>query len=399
MLILKCCKLAAVLLLPGLLYLGCKKTEMALPVDNETTDSTEVVTETDITLYGQLSVSTENVNGAGSAEGSLKMIDGDINTQFLTEHTSDFFVQMTFPEPRQVAAYSVTVGDIYNQRDPKDWTVKASNDGVNWVVLNRRSVEDFWARKATKRYDFINTGSYKYYRWAISETRWDHFLEVGEWRLFSVPPAAQVEGPPSRIDTTRQNGLTLIFVDETAQGLNAQHKQAFKNVFFTNYPKLMEAFNPNAIKTVYFKADPGYPGIAAAHPEHGYVYYGTDYIMNHTQDIDIVTHEIMHLVQNYPSGPGWVSEGIADYVRHVYGIDNAAANWSLKPPVAGESYTKGYGTAARFFLWMEHHMQQGLVKKLDTLMRSGNYTDQFWVTETGKTVDQLWNDYINNPEL
>ncbi|MCD2425088.1 basic secretory family protein [Niabella pedocola] len=202
----------------------------------------------------------------------------------------------------------------------------------------------------------------------------------------------------SDTDTIRKKGFTLIFTDKTVD-MDPAQKKSLVDAFFTNYPKLIKAFNPKGTRIVRFTIDPDYEGVAAADAAAGHVSYGAAYMKKHPQDVDVVTHEVMHIVQHYPSGPGWVTEGIADYVRHTYGIDNAAINWALQPPKPAASYTNGYGTAARFFVWIERFYKKGLVKKLNATMHAGAYTDHFWIKETGKNVDQLWADYLQHPML
>ncbi|MCF3107388.1 basic secretory family protein [Niabella sp. CC-SYL272] len=199
-------------------------------------------------------------------------------------------------------------------------------------------------------------------------------------------------------DTIRQKGITLI-VEDRSEGMDNLQKQGLIRTFFTNYPRFIKTFNPKATRTILFRIDSGYTGVAYADAKLGMVCYGADYMKKHPKDMDVVTHEVMHVIQNYPSGPGWVTEGIADYVRHVYGVNNAATGWALRSPRPGESYTNGYGTAARLFAWIERRVQKGTVKKLNAAMRSGTYTDNFWIKETGKSIEQLWQDYINKPEL
>ncbi|NSL86217.1 hypothetical protein ECE50_005220 [Chitinophaga sp. Mgbs1] len=383
------------------LFPGCTKKELTTDPVKDGTSATrqELLAGVDVTSQATLYVSTENDQGAGSAEGSPKLVDGNPDTKFLAEHTSAFYVQMSFPQPTQVAAYAITSGNDFDVRDPRNWTVTASNDNVSWVVLDRRVMEDFQSRKTVKRYDFINANAYRYYRWSITATHWDHLLQMSELRLFTVPVGSQTQSPPTKIDTFQQNNLTLVFIDNTPGGMNVQQKQGLINVFFTNYPKLMTDFNPNAAREVHFKVATDYDGVAFANAGHAFVYYGATYMSQHTSDIDVATHEITHIIENYQTGPGWVTEGIADYVRHVYGLNNAAAGWALTPPNSNSHYTKGYGDAARFFLWMEHHVKAGIVKKLHTAMHTSVYTPQFWVNETGKNVDQLWADYVSNPNI
>lgn len=218
---------------------------------------------------------------------------------------------------------------------------------------------------------------------------------AGMEHVAGTRPALAAAGPS---DTIRKEGITLIFADRSA-GMDARQKQALIHTFFRNYPLFIETFNPKATRTVHFKIDSGYTGVAYADAGKGSVCYGAGYMRKHPQDVDVVTHEIMHIIQNYPSGPGWVTEGIADYARHVYGVSNAAAGWALRSPRKEESYINGYGTAARFFVWLERRVKKDIVKKLNAVMRSGKYTDQFWIKETRKNIDSLWAGYMHDPEL
>ena len=65
----------------------------------------------------------------------------------------------------------------------------------------------------------------------------------------------------------------------------------------------------------------------------------------------MIVHEAVHVVQLYPEfGPGWVAEGIADYIRW-YLYEKKPLEWF---PIGEEE--KGYEVAYRiiggFFLWV-----------------------------------------------
>lgn len=120
------------------------------------------------------------------------------------------------------------------------------------------------------------------------------------------------------------------------------------------------------------------------------------WLIKNPEDIDVVTHEVMHIVQSYPSrsGPGWLVEGIADYVRDKYGVNNAAANWSLPDVKENHHYTNSYRIAARFLKWVEEKQKKGFIKKLDTALRDRTYTESIWTDNTTKTLDELWDMYV-----
>ncbi len=172
-----------------------------------------------------------------------------------------------------------------------------------------------------------------------------------------------------------------------------------ENTFFAVYPKLVKEYNARAIKKVTFLIDTAYDGVAET--SKGRVKFGAKYLTKFPKDIDVVTHEVMHIVQDYgnTNGPGWLTEGIADYARFKFGVNNDGAGWSLPDFVPSQNYDNAYRVSARFLLWLEKHVKPNLVKILDGKMRANTFTDQTWRKETGKTVDELWVAYAANPSL
>ncbi|WP_158825676.1 basic secretory protein-like protein [Mucilaginibacter lacusdianchii] len=202
-------------------------------------------------------------------------------------------------------------------------------------------------------------------------------------------------------DSISKKGYTLIFVNKDstfAQSGNAI-KQRMEDTFFDVYPKLAKTYNKKTLKTVIFIIDPNYKGVAAT--SGSIIRYNPGWMMRTPTDIDVVTHEVMHIVQEYgySAGPVWLTEGIADYVRYKFGVDNEGAKWSLTPYKDGQSYKNSYRITARFFVWAEKHTDKNLVKKLDSQLRAHTYTEASWKQLTGKTIDELWSTYIANPVI
>jgi hypothetical protein len=197
-------------------------------------------------------------------------------------------------------------------------------------------------------------------------------------------------------ETIRKRGyiLTVINHDKT---FDPKVRDRMIKTFFDVYPVLMKAYNAKAAKEITFEIDTAYNGVAEASGTH--VRYNPKWFHTNPGDIDVVTHEIMHIVQNYPgdAGPWWITEGVADYVRYVYGVDNAGGGWALPPYINGQHYSNGYRVTARFLVWMEKQVKPGIVKTLDRAMRTATYTDAIWQQETGKNIDQLWTSYTENP--
>lgn len=197
-------------------------------------------------------------------------------------------------------------------------------------------------------------------------------------------------------ETIRKRGyiLTVINHDNT---FDPKVRERMIKTFFDVYPVLVKAYNVKAAKEITFEIDTAYNGVAEASGTH--VRYNPKWFHTNPGDIDVVTHEIMHIVQNYPgdAGPWWITEGIADYVRYVHGVDNAGGGWALPPYINGQHYSNGYRVTARFLVWMEKQVKPGIVKALDRAMRTATYTDAIWQEQTGKNIDQLWTSYTENP--
>ncbi|MFT3904030.1 MAG: basic secretory protein-like protein [Niabella sp.] len=199
-------------------------------------------------------------------------------------------------------------------------------------------------------------------------------------------------------DTIKKGKFTLVFINKSAKFSTAT-KDRMVQTFFKVYPKEAKLYNKKTRNIVTIVIEPAYAGVAAA--SNGIIKVNPEWMIKNPEDIDVVTHEVMHIVQAYPgvAGPGWVTEGIADYVRYKLGVNNAAANWSLPAYNSKQSYKDAYRVTARFLVWVEKNYNKHLVKKLDTAMRTKTYTDGIWKKLTRKTVDELWDVYKNNPVI
>lgn len=196
-------------------------------------------------------------------------------------------------------------------------------------------------------------------------------------------------------DTIKKGKYTLVFVNKSP-GFDQKVTQQLIDAFFTVYPKQAKQYNKNTLRQVKFVIDPAYTHVAAAGG--GVVTFNPVWFAKNPQDIDVVTHETMHIVQSYPhgSGPGWITEGIADYVRYKMGINNQAANWKLPEYSSSQKFDNSYRVTARFFVWIENHYDKKFVLKLDKVMREKTYTADFAKQHTGKTFEELWQEYSSN---
>ena len=140
----------------------------------------------DITQEAALTVSRENDNGQTSAEGSPKLIDNNLGSKWLLFNFETEWAQQSFKTPQIVKFYSLTSGDDADGRDPKDWTLEGSSDGVNWDLLDTRTNQIFNKRSETKLFIFTNDKAFLYYKWTIKSNRGDGLFQISEWRLNKI---------------------------------------------------------------------------------------------------------------------------------------------------------------------------------------------------------------------
>jgi hypothetical protein len=144
-----------------------------------------------------------------------------------------------------------------------------------------------------------------------------------------------------------------------------------------------DGFNPPTHLRMTLKND--YTGVAAAGG--GRIVGSVKYFKNRPDDVGAMVHETVHCVQNYKGrgNPGWLVEGIADYVRF----------WRYEPGKAGRltperaRYDGSYRTTAAFLAFVTEKYDRQAVPKLNAACREGRYTPEAWRTLTGKSVEEL----------
>ncbi|WP_433062817.1 GH92 family glycosyl hydrolase [Dactylosporangium sp. CS-033363] len=112
---------------------------------------------------GTLTVSGEN----GPGEGRAALVDDNSLTKWLTfANTATITDQLT--GAMAVKQYTLTSANDLPGRDPRDWALQGSNDGVTWTTVDTRSGIDFADRRQTRAFVVSGSGSYSRYRLQIT---------------------------------------------------------------------------------------------------------------------------------------------------------------------------------------------------------------------------------------
>ncbi len=110
-----------------------------------------------------------------------------------------------------------------------------------------------------------------------------------------------------------------------------------------------------------------------------------------------VVHEMVHVVQQYgrargrERNPGWMVEGLADYIRwFLYEPENKRT----KPNPDRAKYIDSYRITAAFLDYVVRDHDGACIEKFNAAMRNGEYSETLWQEYTGKSIDELWANYV-----
>lgn len=111
-----------------------------------------------------------------------------------------------------------------------------------------------------------------------------------------------------------------------------------------------------------------------------------------------VVHEMVHVVQGYPSGrranqresaPGWIVEGIPDYIRwFLYEPETRGAQIRNRD-LSKIHHNDSYRVSGNFLDYLTRKHDAAIVNKLNTCVRQGKYSESFWSETLGKTTSEL----------
>jgi len=150
---------------------------------------------------------------------------------------------------------------------------------------------------------------------------------------------------------------------------------------------------PRAIKIVIAKTLD-----APAYTTGNEIHVNGSWIVAHPDDSGLLIHELAHVLQAYPGGPkfpGWLSEGIADYVRWWrYEPELAAGAGRTRIDPAKSKYTDSYRVTAMWLAWCSRAHDMRLVPALDLALRNGEDPLPLFEKLCGKDAEALWKEFV-----
>jgi hypothetical protein len=288
------------------------------------------------------------------------VFDGDPNTYFASEGnaTKDDHLTLTFDEPVTLHGIDVLVGRPGD--DAAQVLTEVSADGKTFHAARGMGIATLHVRAVRVR----------------PAANRDQPLVVREITIRSEPQVVPFRHPIEfALDVT------------DAPEMKAWGEKVVR-VCEREYPDICtflasDGYTPPTQLRMTLKND--YAGVAAAGG--GRITGSVKYFKSRPDDIGAMVHETVHCVQQYKGrgNPGWLVEGIADYVRF----------WRYEPGKAGRllpekaQYNASYRTTAAFLAFVTDKYDRQAVPKLNAMCREGRYTPAAWRAITGKDVEEL----------
>lgn len=154
-------------------------------------------------------------------EGVKNLIDKSASTKYCAvDKGNTFWMQYVSPTPVNIKRYSLVSANDAPERDPVDWTLEASNDGLSWTVLDRRTDQDFITRFNALEYllDGAEKRAFTHFRLNVSKITDGRTFQLSEWQLFDTLSGTGIQNMnlPGVAVMTHENMLTITSdADET----------------------------------------------------------------------------------------------------------------------------------------------------------------------------------------
>ncbi len=139
-------------------------------------------------ILGNITVSNTN-SPAGQSKNNV--FDGSANSKWQLLNSTGW-IQYRLPNNQSsvLREYSLTSANDASRRDPKNWQLQGSKDGINFTTIDQRSNEVFSERLQTRTFTVKNSTDYSYYRLNITGNNGAAELQLADLALFADKPSS-----------------------------------------------------------------------------------------------------------------------------------------------------------------------------------------------------------------
>ena len=337
-----------------------------------------------------------------------ELTDGNLNSYYTGTKGNN---QMIFDSPYSapVLSYKIYSSGESPQYDPSDWTLKGSNDGKKWVIVDKRQNQKFCSRFQEALCVVQNPQPFKKYKLEANTANKDT-LKIAEvvlsdrdllsgWKDFNYPDINfQVLSP----DTDGAKVYSEL-VQTPDEYIKYHARKVAEILYYTDKDSI------NDVRNIKYTLEDK-PGVSAkgGSTPNIHIFYSTQHIEKSAHEslfkLDFETrgvlyHELTHGYQYEPKGCGnygnnktfWACiEGIADAVRAEAGY----FDMSTRKP--GGNWMDGYRTTGFFLQWLTTK-DVDAIRKFHLTVRDL----EVWSFDAAiksvfgedKSIEGMWNEY------
>lgn len=150
----------------------------------------------EVQLFGPVYPDQIQQGGSISASGAISdtesgdmAFDGLLTTKWLDNTAvpsaeQPSWVQVQYSEAKAVSSIAISSANDAPERDPENFNLQASNDGVSWLTVGEWAGESFDSRGQRRLFSTSNSLAYNYYRLNITKNKGDNSLmQIAEVEL------------------------------------------------------------------------------------------------------------------------------------------------------------------------------------------------------------------------
>ncbi len=174
--------------------------------------------------------------------------------------------------------------------------------------------------------------------------------------------------------------------------MNAQVYTDIINIFNKFYPEIYYKYGSEYYEPIVtLNFDPTYlrddPGNVIGNT----INININWFNENPNKASVIIYYIASTVLDYNhSAPEWVEKAINYYIAAEFD----ASGYDFSGIYNGGTYENDAATAADFFYWIKSTHEIDIAYRLNKkLISSSWYDEEFWIEETGRTLERLWNEY------
>jgi PelA/Pel-15E family pectate lyase len=213
----------------------------------------------------------------------------------------------------------------------------------------------------------------------------EHPLVIREIEIESSPRVAVFRYPVEFVLDVRDAPEMQAWAEEAAE------------ICTRAYPMINDELRSDGFRparVIHMRLANDYRGVAATSGNR--IVGAVKFFKEHPDDFGAMVHETAHVVQAYgrrrgngERNPGWLVEGVADYVRFIKHEPENIGRFDK----ARARYDASYRVSARFLNYLAETYDGQIVRKLNEAMRKGEYREALFEELTGKPLGQLGDEW------